>query len=96
MNDVHWRELHREVVDQGLCTGCAARMMACPRDGLGYTDDCLPIQIGEGMAVDQCVIGDRGRDICTRACPRFRSWESEFDTALFGRTRVADEVYGVA
>ena len=115
MGDVHWRELYREVVDTGLCTGCAACVMACPRDVLGYTGhehygpgsadgapnaegvgDFLPVQIGVGMATDQCVIGDRGCDICTRACPRFRTWESEFDSELFGRTRERDEVYGIA
>jgi coenzyme F420 hydrogenase subunit beta len=94
MGEVHWRELYREVVDTGLCTGCAACVMACPRDVLGYTDDYLPVQIGEGMAHDQCVIGDRGCDICTRACPRFRSWEADLDQALFGRPRTDDEVYG--
>ncbi len=97
MGEVHWRELYREVVDTGLCTGCAACVMACPRDVLGYTDDYFPLQIGEGMAHDQCVIGDRGCDICTRACPRFRSWESELDEALFGRPRDPDsEIYGQA
>ena len=96
MGDVHWRELYREVVDTGLCTGCAACVMACPRDVLGYTDDYFPKQIGEGMAHDQCVIGDRGCDICTRACPRFRDWESELDQELFGRQREPDEVYGIA
>ncbi len=93
----HWRELYHEVVDTGLCTGCAACVMACPRDVLGYTDGFLPIQIGEGMDVDQCVIGDRGCDICTRACPRFRAWESDADMALFGRERDPEtEPHGVA
>lgn len=96
MGEVHWRELYREVVDTGLCTGCAACVMACPQDVLGYTDDYLPVQVGEGMAHDQCVIGDRGCDICTRACPRFRNWESDLDRELFGRERTAEEVYGVA
>lgn len=96
MGEVHWRELKHEVVDTGLCTGCAACVMACPRDVLGYTDDYTPVQIGEGMAADQCVIGDRGCDICTRACPRFRAWESDLDQALFGRVRTADEVAGQA
>jgi coenzyme F420 hydrogenase subunit beta len=95
MGEVHWRELYREVVDTGLCTGCAACVMACPRDVLGYTEDYFPKQVGEGMAHDQCVIGDRGCDICTRACPRFRSWESELDEALFGRPRDPEtEIYG--
>jgi coenzyme F420 hydrogenase subunit beta len=96
VGEVHWRELKREVVDSGLCTGCAACVMACPRDVLGYTDDYFPVQIGEGMAHDQCVIGDRGCDICTRACPRFRDWESDLDRTLFGRERTADEPYGIA
>ncbi len=94
MGDVHWRELYHEVVDTGLCTGCAACVMACPQDVLGYTDEYYPFQQGEGMATDQCVIGDRGCDICTRACPRFRAWESDLDEALFGRERTADEVAG--
>ncbi|MDQ3931738.1 MAG: Coenzyme F420 hydrogenase/dehydrogenase, beta subunit C-terminal domain [Actinomycetota bacterium] len=96
MGEVHWRELYREVVDTGLCTGCAACVMACPQDVLGYTAEYLPVQIGEGMGADQCVTGDRGCDICTRACPRFRAWEAEFDQELFGRSRLPDEVYGIA
>ena len=96
MGDYHWRELFHEVVQTGLCTGCAACVMACPTDVLGYTDDYYPVQIGEGMGVDQCVTGDRGCDICTRACPRFRAWETELDEELFGRTRRPDEVSGIA
>lgn len=96
MGEVHWRELYREVVDTGLCTGCAACVMACPQDVLAYTAEYLPVQIGEGMGIDQCVTGDRGCDICTRACPRFRAWETEFDHELFGRNRLSDEVYGIA
>ena len=96
MGEVHRRELQREVVDSGLCTGCAACVMTCRRDVLGCTEDYFPGQIGEGMAHDQCTIGDRGCDICTRACPRFRNWESDIDEALFGRPRTADEVCGQA
>ncbi|MBW3662077.1 MAG: Coenzyme F420 hydrogenase/dehydrogenase, beta subunit C-terminal domain [Actinobacteria bacterium] len=95
MGDVHWRELYHEVVNSGLCTGCAACVMACPQDVLGYTNDYYPVQIGDGMGFDQCVIGDRGCDICTRACPRFRAWESDIDEALFGRRREPDEIYGI-
>ena len=94
MGDVHWRELYHEVVEPGLCTGCAACVMVCPRDVLGYTDDYWPVQIGEGMGHDECAIGERGCDICTRACPRFRSWESDIDEVLFGQPREPDQVYG--
>jgi coenzyme F420 hydrogenase subunit beta len=97
VGDVHWRELYQEVVETGLCTGCAACVMACPRDVLDYLPaSSTPIQIGASMAADECFHGDRGCDICTRACPRFRDWESELDTALFGRARTADETWGVA
>lgn len=95
MGEVHWRELYREIVTTNLCTGCAACVMACPTDVLGYDEHYHPIQIGEGMGVDQCVIGDRGCDICTRACPRFRTWETECDEVLFGRARETAEVWGI-
>ena len=33
--------------------------------------------------------------MCTRACPRFRNWESEIDTHKFARERTDDEVSGI-
>ncbi len=97
MGVFQWRELFHEVVQTNLCTGCAACVMACPRDVLDYrVDDYHPVQIGEGMGVDECFHGDRGCDICTKACPRFRAWEVELDETLFGRPRQREEVYGVA
>jgi coenzyme F420 hydrogenase subunit beta len=83
------------VVDTGLCTGCSGCIVACPHDVLGY-DDFLPVQQAQGMDVDQCSHGDNGCDVCTRACPRFRIWEPEFDQALHGRGRRPDEVAGIA
>ncbi len=92
-----WRELYHEVLETNLCTGCAACVMACPRDVLDYdhSDSYQPFNVELSTAVDDCVHGQRGCDICTRACPRFRAWEVESDQALFGRARRSDEVYGI-
>ena len=92
-----WRELFHEVVETNLCTGCAACVMACPRDVLEYdhAETYHPFNVELSTAADDCVHGQRGCDICTRACPRFRDWEVECDQALFGRAREPDEVTGV-
>jgi coenzyme F420 hydrogenase subunit beta len=92
-----WRELYHEVVETNLCTGCAACVMACPRDVLDYdhSESYHPFNVELSTAFDDCSHGQRGCDICTRACPRFRAWEVESDEALFGRVRRRDEVFGV-
>jgi len=92
-----WRELYHEVVETKLCTGCAACVMACPRDVLDYdhTVSYQPFNVELTTAFDDCVHGERGCDICTRACPRFRAWEVDSDVALFGRPREAAEVIGI-
>jgi coenzyme F420 hydrogenase subunit beta len=92
-----WRELFHEVVETNLCTGCAACVMACPRDVLDYdhAETYHPFNVELSTAADDCVHGQRGCDICTRACPRFRDWEVECDQALFGRAREPEEVTGV-
>ena len=92
-----WRELYHEVVEPNLCTGCAACVMACPRDVLDYDHSTTyhPFNVELTTAFDDCVHGQRGCDICTRACPRFRDWETESDVALFGRAREPGEVIGV-
>ena len=92
-----WRELFHEVVETNLCTGCAACVMACPRDVLDYdhAETYHPFNVELSTAADDCVHGQRGCDICTRACPRFRDWEVECDQALFGRARQPEEITGI-
>lgn len=91
-----WKELYHEVVGTNLCTGCAACIMACPRDVLGYDDHTYhPFNFEDTTPFDDCIHGQRGCDICTKACPRFRVWEVECDEALFGRARNADEAFGI-
>jgi coenzyme F420 hydrogenase subunit beta len=94
-----WAELYREVVVSGLCTGCSACVVVCPYDVLGYDDSggiYKPFHVEEDGGATDCTHGQRGCTLCTRACPRFREWEPEIDTFMFGRPREEDEVYGIA
>lgn len=94
-----WAELFSEVVTTGLCTGCAGCVVACPHDVLGYDDThgiYRPFHLEEEAGPGGCGHGERGCTSCTRACPRFRSWETEIDTYVHGREREPDELAGVS
>ncbi len=94
-----WAELFSEVVTSGLCTGCAGCVVSCPHDVLGYDDQngvYRPFHLEEELGAGDCGHGQRGCTSCTRACPRFRNWEPEIDTYLFGRERLAEEMSGVS
>ena len=94
-----WAELFQEVVTSGLCTGCAGCVVACPHDVLSYDDTggkYKPFHIEADGGAEDCTHGVKGCTMCTRACPRFRLWEPEIETHLFGRERTADEVAGIS
>jgi len=94
----HWKELFSEVVTSGLCTGCAACVIACPHDVLDYNalDGAYkPFHLDIDGGTADCTHGEKGCTMCTRACPRFRNWESEIDTHKFARERTEDEVFGI-
>ena len=95
----HWAHLFREVVTSGLCTGCAACVVACPYDVLDYDGNgglYRPFHLDDNGGREDCTYGERGCTLCTRACPRFREWEPEVDTYLFGRERLDEEVFGIS
>lgn len=93
-----WKELYEEVIQTGLCTGCAGCVVTCPHDVIGYEHEegkYIPFHIEEELGLDNCIHGEKGCTTCTRACPRFRKWEESADMHLFGRTREPDEMSGI-
>ena len=95
----HWAHLFTEVVTSGLCTGCAACIVVCPYDVLEYDDSggrYRPFHVLADGGAEDCTHGEKGCTLCTRACPRFREWETEIDTFMFGRERLDEEVFGVS
>ena len=94
----HRKELYEEVISTGLCTGCAGCVVTCPHDVIGYEHEegkYKPFHLEEELGLDNCLHGEKGCTTCTRACPRFRSWESAANNHLFGRDRQDDEMAGI-
>ena len=92
----NWAELFSEVVTSGLCTGCAGCVIACPHDVLSYTDEggaYKPFHLDIDGDASSCT--HNSCTMCTRACPRFRTWETEIDVFRHGRERHDDELYGI-
>jgi coenzyme F420 hydrogenase subunit beta len=93
-----WKELYSEVIQSGLCTGCAGCVISCPHDVIGYDHEqggYKPFHLEEELGADNCIHGEKGCTSCTRACPRFRHWEPEADEHLFARERGPDEIAGI-
>jgi len=93
-----WKELYDEVIQTGLCTGCAGCVISCPHDVIGYDHEqggYRPFHLEEELGADNCIHGEKGCTSCTRACPRFRHWEPEANDHLFARERTPDEIAGI-
>ncbi len=93
-----WKELKEQVIDTGLCTGCAGCVIVCPHDVIGYNHEqggYRPFHLMEELGPNDCSWGQKGCTSCTRSCPRFGIWEAQADDHLFARTREEDEVAGI-
>ncbi|WP_334142654.1 Coenzyme F420 hydrogenase/dehydrogenase, beta subunit C-terminal domain [Rhabdothermincola sp.] len=93
-----WKELYEEVITSGLCTGCAGCVISCPHDVIGYNHaqgGYRPFHLEDELGPSDCLHGQKGCTTCTRACPRFRSWEPEANEHLFGHDRDPEEVAGI-
>ena len=94
-----WLELYDEVITTGLCTGCAACVVSCPHDVIGYDHlqgGYRPFHVEAELGPGDCGHGQKGCTSCTRACPRFRAWELEADAFLFDRPRTVEEISGIS
>lgn len=92
-----WKELYEEVINAGLCTGCAGCVVVCPHEVIGYKHEekaYKPFHLEEELGPTNCIHGEKGCTTCTRACPRFRAWEPEADTHLFGKVREPEQMFG--
>jgi coenzyme F420 hydrogenase subunit beta len=93
-----WKELYEEVIDFGLCTGCAGCVIACPHDVIGYDHEqggYKPFHLEDELGPTDCGHGQKGCTSCTRACPRFRTWEEDANEHLFAHDREPDEMSGI-
>jgi len=73
-------------------------VIACPHDVIGYLHEpgaYKPFHLEDELGPEDCTHGVKGCTSCTRACPRFRSWETQADDHLFARTRQPDEISGI-
>ena len=93
-----WKELYEEVIQTGLCTGCAGCVVTCPHDVIGYEHEegkYVPFHIEEELGLDNCIHGEKGCTTCTRACPGRAMMTLSAIMHLFGRTRAPDEMSGI-
>jgi len=93
-----WKELKTEVIDTGLCTGCAGCVISCPHDVIGYDHEqggYKPFHLEDELGPDDCVHGVKGCTSCTRACPRCRTRDEDEVAGIFQDillTRASDDM----
>ena len=78
-----WLELKNEVIDTGLCTGCAGCVISCPHDVIGYDHESggyKPFHLEDELGPDDCVhrSGPRRASAASTACPTLRSHDCEW------------------
>lgn len=76
--------LGRNVIEGGLCVGCAACVVSCPFNCLEYADRGPKI-------ISECKVCG----ICARICPRFNPSLPSLEHIIFGRERRNDEEFGI-
>ena len=54
-----------------------------------------PFHLEDELGPTDCGHGQKGCTCCTRACPRFRTWEADANEHLFARDREDDEMSGI-
>ena len=73
-----WKELKAEVIDTGLCTGCAGCVVTCPHDVIGYEHEegkYIPFHLEEELGPDNCVHGLGAGGGCTTCTAHARASE---------------------
>lgn len=83
MKDKGAKELFKEVIDQGLCTGCGACTNGCP---------LITIHEGRIVLLDNCTITEGG---CYNFCPRTYTDMNALSEKIFGVPYSPDEM-GIA
>ena len=76
--------LGKSVVSAGFCAGCGACVGVCP-------SGCLRWAEGTPELCEEC----KSCGVCARVCPKYDPSISELESFVFGRTRKAEEQFGI-